>query len=66
MIEFLAESCPKCGYKKRKAWDDLNDDEFSLVKKLHRNTEFSAEERKTHEFCARCWHEFADTKEQKC
>ncbi|MEZ5344537.1 MAG: hypothetical protein R2681_03180 [Pyrinomonadaceae bacterium] len=58
MSYFDKNACPACGHNKRKNYLDLEPDELLLVKKLPRNADFSDSQRKSHQFCARCWHEF--------
>lgn len=58
MSNFVKSSCPKCGSNRRKNWYELDTEELLLVKKLPRNTDFSIEQRKQHQFCVKCWHEF--------
>jgi hypothetical protein len=41
-----------------KSWDELNDEEREVVKRLPASAEYSLEERKaTHRWCTRCWYE---------
>ena len=49
--------CPNCGALKMKNWSDLTDEQKFLVERLPLNSEFSAEQRKKHRFCERCWFE---------
>jgi len=49
--------CPRCNAARLKTWDELNDEEKFLAKKLPSSAEFSPKERKTHLFCPRCWFE---------
>jgi hypothetical protein len=49
--------CPNCGAPKMKRWSDLTDDQKFLVERLPMNTDFTAEQRKKHRLCERCWFE---------
>jgi len=41
-----------------KSWDELNDEEREVVKRLPASAEYSLEERKaSHRWCTRCWYE---------
>jgi hypothetical protein len=52
------EKCPKCDKPGLKGWDELNDEERVVVKRLPASAEYSLEERKTsHRWCTRCWQE---------
>lgn len=51
------KNCPKCQSPKMRAWDELTDDEKFLVERLPGSADFTAEERKKHRFCTRCWFE---------
>lgn len=57
MESFQKESCPRCGHHRMKSWDELNAEQKMLVEKLAASAEISAEERKKHRFCERCWFE---------
>lgn len=39
------------------SWDELNEEEKFLAGKLPGSADFTAEERKKHRFCTRCWFE---------
>jgi len=40
-----------------KSWADLTGEQKFLAEKLPASAEFTAEERKKHRFCTRCWFE---------
>jgi hypothetical protein len=41
-----------------KAWEELNDEEREVVKRLPASADYPLEERKTsHRWCTRCWYE---------
>lgn len=61
----LQRFCPKCGSPKIKEWSELSDDEKFLVEKLPASGNFSAEDRKHHRFCTRCFYEDAANKTEK-
>ena len=54
---FLQKFCPRCGSPKLKNWDELGGDEKFMIEKLPSAEKFSAEERKHHRFCTRCFYE---------
>ncbi|MGI8468304.1 MAG: hypothetical protein ACR2N3_07615 [Pyrinomonadaceae bacterium] len=57
MFEIRNEKmCPRCGHR-LKYWNELTSDEKFTVERLPMSAEFSAEERKNHLFCPRCWFE---------
>jgi ribosomal protein S27AE len=49
--------CPNCGSAKMKNWRDLSDEQKFLVERLPLSAEYTAEERKKHRFCERCFYE---------
>ena len=50
--------CPRCDTARIKAWDELNDEEREVVKRLPASADYSLEERKAlHRWCTRCWFE---------
>ena len=57
MKSFQLKICPKCHSPKMKDWNDLTAEQKFLVERLPRNSEFTAEERKKHRFCERCFYE---------
>ncbi len=60
MKGFPENMCPRCHYPKLKTWKELTDEEKFLVERLPLSAEFSADERKQHLFCPRCWLETID------
>jgi hypothetical protein len=56
--------CPRCDTGRLKSWDELNDDEREVVRRLEYSggTSF-AERRATHRWCTRCWYEGAENSE---
>ena len=49
--------CPRCSGPLR-SWNDLNDEEREMVKRLPAAGDYSLEERKArHRWCTRCWYE---------
>ena len=63
MKSFQEKICPNCGAAKLIDWKDLTDDQKFLVERLPKNAEYSAEERKKHRFCERCWFEDFESKQ---
>jgi hypothetical protein len=51
--------CPKCGYREMRSWSELTEEERMLAEHLPASADFTAEERKKHRFCPRCWFEDA-------
>ena len=52
------EKCPKCDKPGTKSWEELNDEEREVVKRLPASAEYSMEERQArHRWCTRCWNE---------
>ena len=60
MKGFQEKMCPRCRNRKMKSWTDLTGEEKFLAERLPMSFEFSAEERKKHRFCPRCWFEEID------
>jgi len=55
-------SCPRCEKRGLKRWEDLNDEEREVVKRLPASAEYPLEERKaSHRWCTRCWYEDVST-----
>ncbi|HEV2827796.1 MAG TPA: hypothetical protein VGW76_09330 [Pyrinomonadaceae bacterium] len=51
-------NCPRCQEGTLQVWDELNDEEREVVKRLPASAEHnSAERRKLHQWCTRCWYE---------
>lgn len=51
------KKCPRCGEEALKAWEELNDEQQEVVRRLAASAEYSTKERATHQWCARCWYE---------
>jgi len=50
--------CLKCDKPGLKRWDELNEEEREVVKRLPASADYALEERKAlHRWCTRCWHE---------
>jgi hypothetical protein len=57
-------SCPRCDKPGLKSWEELNDEEREVVKRLPASAQYSVSERQaTHRWCTRCWHEKVATDE---
>ena len=50
------QTCPRCEHR-LKTWHELSADQKFLAERLPASAEFSAEQRKKHRFCVRCWFE---------
>jgi Zn ribbon nucleic-acid-binding protein len=56
--------CPKCGEKTLQTWEELNDDEREVVRRLPGSADYPLAERQTsNRWCTRCWHEEASDSE---
>jgi hypothetical protein len=64
MKGFQEKMCPRCHNRKMKRWTDLTGEEKFLAERLPPSFDFSAEERKKHLFCSRCWLEICDDEPQ--
>jgi hypothetical protein len=52
------KGCPRCEKRGMKSWNELTDDEKTVVKRLPRPADLSEEERHAnHRWCTRCWYE---------
>jgi hypothetical protein len=50
--------CPRCGVGRLLGWDELNDEEREVVRRLPASADYSMEERQMmHRWCINCWHE---------
>jgi hypothetical protein len=50
--------CPRCHEGVMRTWQELNDEEQEVVRRLPASTEFpEATRQATHRWCRRCWHE---------
>lgn len=55
-----SDQCPRCGAGRLRGWNELNDEERELVRRLPASADYSLEERQaTHRWCTRCWYESA-------
>lgn len=50
--------CSRCGAGRMKSWQELDEEEREVVKRLPASAEVNAAEReRQHRWCPRCWHE---------
>lgn len=50
--------CPRCDASRLRGWNELNDEEREVVKRLPNATDYSIEVRMNHHrWCPRCWYE---------
>lgn len=50
--------CPRCHEGVMRAWDELNDEEHEVVRRLPAAADYTESARQaTHRWCTRCWHE---------
>lgn len=53
-----SKRCPRCDTGRMRAWNELNDDEHEVAKRLPASADYSLEERKArHRWCTQCWYE---------
>ena len=57
MSNLSEKICPRCGFPKMKGWDDLNEEQLMLARKLPLSAEYTHAVRKKHRFCIKCWFE---------
>ena len=55
---------PNCGRPGLKGWDALDEDDKMVARRLPASSEYTAEERKKHRYCPRCWFEEIDRSEE--
>jgi hypothetical protein len=52
------DKCLRCDKAGLKSWEELDDEEREVVKRLPASAEYSLEERQaSHRWCTRCWYE---------
>jgi hypothetical protein len=52
------DRCPRCGEGSMKSWQELQDEEKEVVKRLPASAEEDAAQRqRLNRWCTRCWHE---------
>ncbi len=51
------ERCPKCGERRVRSWDEMEDDERDFVHRMFRPDEAA---RRRHKWCVLCWEELSD------
>ncbi|HKP47351.1 MAG TPA: hypothetical protein VJT50_12195 [Pyrinomonadaceae bacterium] len=57
--------CPRCGNQELRPWQDLNDDERDVVRRLPASANFQKKEREAkHRWCTRCWYEQTGTEQR--
>jgi len=50
--------CPRCDGGRLRAWNELDDEEREVVKRLPASADYSLEARQArHRWCKRCWYE---------
>jgi ribosomal protein S27AE len=53
-----SNQCPRCGAGRLRAWNELNEEEHEVVRRLPAGANYSLDERKaSHRWCPRCWYE---------
>ena len=52
------ETCPRCGEGRLRDWDQLNDEEQEIARRLPASADYAFNERQaTHRWCTNCWYE---------
>jgi hypothetical protein len=50
--------CPRCDAGRMRGWDELNDDEREVARRLPASADYSLAAREArHRWCTRCWYE---------
>ncbi|HKS28972.1 MAG TPA: hypothetical protein VJS44_14190 [Pyrinomonadaceae bacterium] len=64
-MESSAERCKRCGEGRMRSWDELNEEEREVVRRLPMSAGYSQEERRArNRWCTLCWHEAAAREER--
>jgi len=54
----MTDKCPRCDKPGLKTWEELDEEEQEVVKRLPASADYLLEERKaSHRWCTRCWFE---------
>jgi ribosomal protein L32 len=65
MNDQLNAKCPRCGEGRLLGWDELSDEERTVVRSLSGSVDYSPGEREaTHRWCTNCWYE--ETESEPC
>ncbi len=58
MDQQFADECTRCRLGRLRRWNELNEEEQMIVRRLPASADYSLAERETrHRWCTRCWHE---------
>jgi hypothetical protein len=58
----IKNRCPRCQTGRLLTWEELDDDQREVVRRLPNSADFKIEDRiKAHRWCARCWYESKET-----
>ncbi|HEV7374289.1 MAG TPA: hypothetical protein VGN95_06210 [Pyrinomonadaceae bacterium] len=58
MSDQFQTRCPRCGMGRLLGWDELNDEEREVVRRLPASADYSVGERqRMHRWCTNCWYE---------
>lgn len=50
--------CPRCGVSRLLGWEELNEEQREVVRRLSASADYSSNERQTtHRWCTNCWYE---------
>jgi len=56
-----SDACPRCEKRGLKSWEQLDDEQREVVKRLPASSKYDFSERQaTHRWCTRCWYEAVD------
>ena len=65
-MESLTYRCTRCGDGSLRSWQELDEEEREVVRRLPASADYIADERRTrHRWCTRCWHEEKHGREDK-
>jgi hypothetical protein len=57
-MENVNLNCPRCRAGQLRSWNDLDDEQREVVRRLPASADHSFDERKAgHRWCIRCWYE---------
>ncbi len=65
MKEQIQRRCPRCNEGRLRSWNELDDDEREVVRRLPQSANYALDERTArHRWCACCWYEEIESREQ--
>lgn len=58
MSDNFTEKCSRCGEGRLRSWQELDEEEQMVARRLPASADYSSSEREAlHRWCARCWYE---------